>query len=81
MIELYKIKKGSRIKITDENGKHHMIIFHHLDGMYSYCTTEKLDRNGEATVIHLSALTPLVEHKKYYTIEKRDNEQQQKPQA
>ena len=50
-MRLYDIPKGSRIKVeTIQDGKKlgDFIIFHHLDGMYSYCTVE-----GTKEVCHL----------------------------
>lgn len=44
-----------------------MVTYHHVDGMYSYCTIKK---DTHEAVIHLSASTPLVHEKKlgYYRI-------------
>ena len=53
-MKLYEIPRGSRIKAetSNERGKlGDFIIFHRLDGMYSYCTVES--KPGE--VCHLSA--------------------------
>ena len=52
-MKLYEIPQGSRIKAetTNDAGKlGDYVIFHHLDGMYSYCTVEGTDE-----VCHLSA--------------------------
>jgi hypothetical protein len=52
-MKLYEIPKGSRIKAetTNDSGKiGDFIIFHHLDGAFSYCTVE-----GTEDVCHLSA--------------------------
>lgn len=58
MVKLYDIPKGSKIREKCYNDKKELvgsvIIFHHLDGMYSYCTIE-----GTKEIIHLSATTPL----------------------
>lgn len=51
-MKLYDIKKGSKIYAELSDGSDHL-IFDHIDGMYSYCTTEK------GGVIHLAAVTPL----------------------
>ena len=54
LIKLYKVPKNSRIRIEglEVNGiLTEELNFHHVDGMYSYCTTD--DNN----VIHLAALT------------------------
>jgi len=54
-MKLYEIPKGSRIKAdtTNADGTRcgDFIIFHHTDGMFSFCTVE----NKELDVVHLSA--------------------------
>ena len=53
-MKLYEIPKGSRIKAETSNERGKLgdyIIFHKLDGAYSYCTVE--GKPGE--VCHLSA--------------------------
>ena len=65
-MKLYDIPRGSRIKAeTSEDGKKlgDFIIFHRLDGMFSYCTVE-----GSGEVCHLHASTPLIERDGYYEI-------------
>jgi len=52
MIYLHNIPRQSKILCEVSDGSAY-IIFDHLDGMYSYCKTEK---DG---VIHLSGSTPL----------------------
>lgn len=65
MPKLYELPRdrGLRIKAETTNGEGKkvgdFIIFHHLDGMYSYCTIE-----GTNDVVHLSASTPLKFNKK-----------------
>jgi hypothetical protein len=59
-VKLHQIPKGSKIKI-DEG----FITFHHIDGMYSYCTCDWVKENN---VIHLSAVTPLKKVGDYYEI-------------
>lgn len=53
---LHEIPKGSTIKTTLNSGKETTVTFHHLDGMYSYCTLNDGDPDN---VIHLSRFTPL----------------------
>ena len=59
MIKLHKIPRNSKIYLSD--GTH--CIFEKLDGMYSFCTTEKFNE-----VIHLSVNTPLEEFEDGYKI-------------
>ena len=61
-MKLYDLPKGARIKEQCSDGSKY-IIFDHIDGMYSYCETEK------GNTIHLSATTPLKQEKGYYIIE------------
>lgn len=60
MIRLYDLKEGDVInaRCTDDNGKliGDQIVFHHLDGMYSYCTVKGTDKP-----VHLAGATPLKE--------------------
>ncbi len=45
---LYKVPRNTWIKVEDIEDP---ILFHHIDGMYSYCTIP------EKGVIHLNAMT------------------------
>lgn len=64
---LYDIPRESRIKAEtrDDNGEKlgDFIIFHHLDGMYSYCTVEGTDK-----VCHLGATQKLKKVGDYYEL-------------
>jgi hypothetical protein len=61
MIELYNLDRGTWFKIVDSKVKvpvahqepdnNKIFKFHHIDGMYSYCT----DKDGN--VVHLAAWT------------------------
>lgn len=59
-IKLYnlpqRVKGGIKIHGFVIDGKEVPLRFHHLDGMYSYCTVEDSEK-----VVHLNASTPLVE--------------------
>lgn len=60
-IKLYnlpqRVEGGIKIHgLQDDKKKDIVVLFHHLDGMYSYCTIEGTDK-----IVHLSASTPLVE--------------------
>lgn len=52
-MKLYDVPRNTRIKVLDDGdiGYEETYAFHHIDGMYSYCTTDK----GE--VVHLFAGT------------------------
>ena len=69
-MDLPRSEKGIRIYLPDdaelEDGSN-FINFYHLDGMYSYCKTEK------GGLIHLSGLTPLVEYKDGYKMKEPDD--------
>lgn len=59
-IKLYELPRDKGIRIKAETSNEHgkigdFIIFHHLDGMYSYCTEEKT-----GAVVHLYANTELI---------------------
>lgn len=60
---LYQIPQKSKIyeKVTDGS---RFVIFDHLDGMYSYCITEK------GAVVHLAVGTPLRKYKDGWKITK-----------
>lgn len=62
-IKLYDIPRDSRINCECEDGSS-FIVFRRLDGMYSYCETEK------GGVTHLSAVCPLEKDGEYYKIKK-----------
>ena len=66
-MELHEIPRGSRIKTTLTSGREVFITFHHLDGMYSYCTLDDGNPDTE-NVIHLSRFTPLEKVDDYYVI-------------
>lgn len=57
MLKLYQIEKGSKILIDGEE-----IVFHHIDGAYSYC-------RSKSGIVHLSASTPLVKVNGHYEID------------
>lgn len=61
MIRLYDIPPLSKIYCDVSDGSTY-VIFHHVDGMYSYCTTEKHGR------VHLMCATPLEKHEDGYRI-------------
>lgn len=60
-LPLYELPRNTKINIELEDGST-FVTFHHVDGMYSYCTTEK------GGVTHLSVLTPIVCEKGTYSI-------------
>ena len=70
-IKLHEIPQGSKIKAETFNDKGEklgdFITFHNLDGMYSYCTIDGLDKDN---VCHLYALQQLVDKGDYYELVK-----------
>jgi hypothetical protein len=61
-MKLYDLPEGAKIYIEGISDGSKFITFFHIDGMYSYCETEK------GGVIHLSATTPLKEVGGHYEI-------------
>lgn len=53
---------GIRIDITDDL----TVRFHHLDGMYSYCTVDGGKSDGQP--FHLAAWTPLIRENGHYAL-------------
>ncbi len=45
-VKLYDVPRNTRVRVDGE-----VVNFHHIDGMYSYCTTNSGD------VVHLAAWT------------------------
>lgn len=61
MIKLYDIPRDSKIYNSVDDGSSYF-IFKHLDGMYSYCESEK------GGICHLGANQELVKFKDGYKI-------------
>lgn len=61
-MKLYEIPNKSKIFCEASDGSKY-VTFDHIDGMYSYCETEK------GAVVHLGASTELVEVEGGYRIE------------
>ena len=53
LLRLWDIPKGSKIFCKSSDGSTY-VIFNHLDGMYSHCTSEK------GATVHLGGAQPLV---------------------
>ena len=58
---LNKVPKGSKIDVThmglsyqEDGSRVSILTFHHLDGMYSYCTDEA------GNVVHLRRTSPVI---------------------
>lgn len=64
-MRLYELPKGAKIFGLEPNGnKDDVVVFDHVDGMYSYCTYED-DVLGECT-LHLLASMPVVKFRDGY---------------
>jgi hypothetical protein len=46
-MKLYEVPNNSKIRILEDNGE---VLFHHPDGMYSYCT----DKNNNVVHVYIS---------------------------
>ncbi len=72
---LHEIPEGSKLKIDVASKENSPIdaevTFHHLDGMYSYCTIDDNGWIGDRT-LHLSANTPLKLVGEHYEIDRED---------
>lgn len=62
-MKLYDLEKGAKILADLSDGSQY-VTFDHLDGMYSYCVSEK------GGVFHLAAHTPLKKEGDYYLIDR-----------
>lgn len=71
-MRLYEIPEQSKIYSDYISDGSSYIIFHYLDGMYSYCVTEK------GGVINLSGSTPLKEKGDGYEIDYGQDKQENK---
>lgn len=60
--DLPRNEKGIKIFVSGISDRSKYILFYHVDGMYSYCKTEK------GGTIHLSVMTPLKKIKDGYKI-------------
>ena len=75
-MKLYELPQRKKIKLygakQQDTGNDIVIVYHHLDGMYSYCEVEDMEGDllmsgDHVMTVHLSASTPI--HKrdgKYY---------------
>jgi len=64
VIPLHKLPRDKGVKIYDKtiSDGSTFLVFHHTDGMYSYCETEK------GGPIHLHVSTPLIPYKDGYRV-------------
>ena len=65
IMKLYQIPQNSKIYLKDGS----YCIFEKIDGLYSFCTTEKFNE-----VVHLSVNTPLEPYLDGYKIKEETNE-------
>ena len=57
-MKLYDLPKESKLRIETQGG-HMNATFHHIDGMYSFCTLD--DKPEGENIFHLKAWTPMIE--------------------
>lgn len=50
---LYDLPKGAKLTDCEVSDGSKYVVFDHIDGMYSYCVSEK------GAVVHLAAMTPM----------------------
>lgn len=69
-MKLYEIPNESKLQIWGVNGdqKWHKATFHHVDGLYSYCTIDDLPRDAY-NVFHLHIGTPMKKVNDHYEID------------
>ena len=83
-MKLYEVPRGSKMLIEMEDKTMHVCLFHHVDGMYSYCTVEDMPAEGNPT-FHLGATTEMKLVGDHYEIDtdflKREAEEKLKQQA
>ena len=39
-MKLYEVPRDTWVMLNEEDGDYHIFKFHHIDGMYSYCTDQ-----------------------------------------
>jgi hypothetical protein len=69
-MKLWEIPRDSKMKIKFEDGVKDC-TFHHVDGMYSYCTVDEAADRG---TFHLSASTPMKLIDNYYVVGEEDEQ-------
>jgi hypothetical protein len=74
-MKLHEIPEGSKIKVECFNEQNEkigdVITFHHIDGMYSFCT---VDGTPDNNIVHLYFATPLKKVGDFYELETTDEE-------
>lgn len=66
MIKLYELSEHQNIKLYIEDK---VIIFDHLDGLYSYCWLEE----DKTKIVHIKATTLFIEYKDGYKLVESDD--------
>jgi len=78
MMRLFEIPNGSKLKLSvskdGESFGEETITFHHVDGMYSFCTVDAWPE-GE-NVCHLSAVAPMKKVDDHYELDEEPNEEE-----
>lgn len=77
--KVHELEKGAKIYglepvVGDNRVEDGIIIFDHVDGMYSYCTIVEKDgepvktADGKSAIVNLNASMPLVEYEDGYKV-------------
>jgi hypothetical protein len=67
MKKLYQLPEKSKLYIGDE-----VVIFGHIDGLYSYCWLE----NDKKRIVHIKATTMFRKYRDGYKYQEEKNEKQ-----
>ena len=66
-MKLHEIPKNSKLIVQTGDGKDHKATFHHLDGMFSYCTIDDLPKD-KYNIFHLGVMEEMVKVGNHYEL-------------